>query len=132
VETNQFFIDLIAHARDRTGTRLARWWSATRTAAAFAGRIHPDGHGVWEADGGGVGCFLEYDRGAMFSGGRRSRLSSDLRVSAAQRLMCRHYRPRQVRCMRPGVCHLTGSRTVAMRLSSMGRLRSGAFEAGHD
>ena len=63
VETNQFFIDLIAHTRGRAGTRLARWWSATRTAAAFAGRIHPDGHGVWDTDGSSVGFFLEYDRG---------------------------------------------------------------------
>jgi hypothetical protein len=47
------------------GTRLARWWSTTRTAAAFANRIHPDGHGVWAADGRSIGFYLEYDRGTM-------------------------------------------------------------------
>jgi Replication-relaxation len=45
---NQFFTDLIAHTRTDPGTRLIRWWSAERTAAAFAGRIHPDGHGLWQ------------------------------------------------------------------------------------
>ena len=44
---NQFFTDLIHHTRTHPETRLVRWWSAERTAAAFAGRIHPDGHGVW-------------------------------------------------------------------------------------
>lgn len=28
--------------------RLARWWSAAHTARAMGGRLHPDGHGVWE------------------------------------------------------------------------------------
>jgi hypothetical protein len=45
---NQFFTDLAYHARTHPGSRLTRWWSAERTAAAFAGRIHPDGHGVWQ------------------------------------------------------------------------------------
>jgi hypothetical protein len=65
LETNQFFVDLIAHSRTHPGTRLARWWSTTRTAAAFGGRIHPDGHGVWEAGDRSVGFYLEYDRGTM-------------------------------------------------------------------
>jgi hypothetical protein len=45
---NQFFTDLLAHTRTHPGTRLARWWSAEHAAAAFAGRIHPDGHGLWQ------------------------------------------------------------------------------------
>jgi hypothetical protein len=65
VETNQFFIDLIAHSRTHPGTRLSRWWSAARTAAAFAGRIHPDGHGIWETNDRSVGFYLEHDRGTM-------------------------------------------------------------------
>jgi hypothetical protein len=45
---NQFFTDVARHARTHPGSRLRRWWSAERTAAAFAGRIHPDGHGLWQ------------------------------------------------------------------------------------
>jgi hypothetical protein len=48
---NQFFTDLIAATRTDNGAdpcrRLVRWWSSDRTAAAFAGRVHPDGHGLW-------------------------------------------------------------------------------------
>ena len=65
---NQFFTDLTHHARTHPGTRLLRWWSAERTAAAFAGRIHPDGHGIWQVDGGRpatVGFWLEHDTGSM-------------------------------------------------------------------
>jgi hypothetical protein len=47
---NQFFTDLLVHARTHPSTRLARWWSAEHTANAFAGRIHPDGHGLWETE----------------------------------------------------------------------------------
>ncbi|WP_204013148.1 replication-relaxation family protein [Virgisporangium aurantiacum] len=61
--TNQFFVDLIAHARRRPRGRLARWWSGTRTAAALGRRVHPDGHGVWRAGGREVAFFLETDLG---------------------------------------------------------------------
>jgi hypothetical protein len=47
VGVNQFFVDLIAHSRAHPGSRLTRWWSAARTAAAYGRLIHPDGHGVW-------------------------------------------------------------------------------------
>jgi len=65
---NQFFTDLTHHARTHPGTRLLRWWSAERTAAAFAGRIHPDGHGIWQVEGdrpATVGFWLEHDTGSM-------------------------------------------------------------------
>jgi hypothetical protein len=83
---NQFFADLIAATRTASGAdacrRLVRWWSTDETAAAFAGRIHPDSHGLLqvgqqpcEADdraesetgagraGSAVGFWLEYDTG---------------------------------------------------------------------
>ena len=72
---NQFFTDLAHHARTHPGAGLLRWWSAERTAATFAGRIHPDGHGLWQAGQDGastdgaenaslvVGFWLEYDTG---------------------------------------------------------------------
>lgn len=66
---NQFFIDLLTHARHHPGTRLARWFSPARTAAAAGQRIHPDGHGVWEQTDPTtgrttqVGFYLEYDTG---------------------------------------------------------------------
>jgi hypothetical protein len=64
LETNQFFIDLLAHNRHNLDTRLARWWSEAHTSSAFGRPIRPDGHGVWEADGRSVGFFLEHDRGS--------------------------------------------------------------------
>jgi DNA-binding CsgD family transcriptional regulator len=80
---NQFFTDLAHHTRTHPRERLIRWWSAERTANAYAGRIHPDGHGLWQApqpqdDGTAaasvdtgteepatVGFWLEHDTGSM-------------------------------------------------------------------
>ncbi|HEV7899089.1 MAG TPA: replication-relaxation family protein [Planosporangium sp.] len=61
IGANQFHIDLLAHARTQPGTRLVRWWSARRTAAVFAHKIQPDGHGIWTIPGGQVGYWLEHD-----------------------------------------------------------------------
>ena len=63
VGANQFFVDLLTASRALPDARLARWWSPARTAAALSGRVHPDGHGVWERDGRQVGFFLEHDTG---------------------------------------------------------------------
>jgi Replication-relaxation len=63
VATNQFFVDLLVHARHQPGTALLRWWSEHTTAARFGGRINPDGHGVWTDGQRSVGWFLELDRG---------------------------------------------------------------------
>jgi hypothetical protein len=60
---NQFFSDLLAGARRHPGARLLRWWSARRASTAHAGRIHPDGHGIWAAgDRPPVGFWLENDQ----------------------------------------------------------------------
>ena len=56
---NEFFIQLLVHARHHPQTRLARWWSERDTSAAYGRRIHPDGHGVWVGGGRSVGFFLE-------------------------------------------------------------------------
>ena len=61
--TNQFFVDLIASSLHHRGTRLARWWSGPRTAAALGRRVHPDGHGVWRVAGRETAFFLETDLG---------------------------------------------------------------------
>ena len=53
VGANQFFTDLIAHARSHPDARLTRWWSASVAAAALSRRVHPDGHGVWSDPGRG-------------------------------------------------------------------------------
>jgi hypothetical protein len=63
VGVNQFFIDLIAHARTHPGTGLDRWWSEQATTAALGRRLRPDGHGVWHEQEATVGWFLEYDTG---------------------------------------------------------------------
>ncbi|MET8149123.1 replication-relaxation family protein [Actinoplanes sp. NPDC049668] len=61
---NQFFVDLLAHARSHTGTRLMRWWPTRRIAAAVNHNVRPDGHGVWREDAHQVAFFLEYDTGS--------------------------------------------------------------------
>jgi hypothetical protein len=62
--TNDFFIDLYAHARRHDDTALLRWWSERDTARRYHQRIHPDGHGLWRADATTIGLFLEYDTGS--------------------------------------------------------------------
>jgi len=75
--TNQFFIDLAAHARTHPDTALLRWWPAARCQelGAFAeknddiqvkvykARIRPDGHGIWSDNGAMVPFFAEFDTG---------------------------------------------------------------------
>jgi hypothetical protein len=61
--TNQFFVDLFAHARQDCDTRLARWWSGRTFAGKVQNIVRPDGHGVWSEDGRQVGFLLEYDTG---------------------------------------------------------------------
>jgi hypothetical protein len=61
---NQFFVDLLAHTRQHPDTRLARWWSPRRIAAAVDHNVRPDGHGVWSENGRQVAWFLEHDTGS--------------------------------------------------------------------
>jgi hypothetical protein len=64
VGVNQFFVDLLAHARAHAGSGLDRWWSEQRTTAALGRRVRPDGHGVWhDAGTAAVAWFLEMDNG---------------------------------------------------------------------
>jgi hypothetical protein len=60
--TNQFVIDLHAHARHQPHCALY-WWSDTETHARYLRRIHPDAHGLWWQDQASTGWFLEYDTG---------------------------------------------------------------------
>jgi hypothetical protein len=107
VGVNQFFVDLIAYSRTHPGTRLTRWWSATRTAAAYGRLIRPDGHGVWrttshhhpgdqtdgqidglvagqgDGDVREVGFFLEHDTGT------ESHRQLTAKLAAYQRLRAR-------------------------------------------
>jgi hypothetical protein len=61
--TNQFFVNLLVHARQHPDTRLTRWWSTRTTAARYNRRIKPDGHGVWVEGQRSTGFYLELDRG---------------------------------------------------------------------
>lgn len=79
---NQFFVDLLAHARHHPGTGLVRWWSETSTAAAFGRRIHPDGHGVWIDGQTSTGFHLELDRGTEPLRRLTERLASHRRLHA--------------------------------------------------
>ncbi len=61
---NGFFTDLYGHARTHLDAVLHRWWGEVQATAVYAlAGIHPDGHGIWQADGRTVGFFLEHDRG---------------------------------------------------------------------
>lgn len=60
--TNGFFVDLAAHARHTPGARLGVWWSERQCRDVAGELAHPDGHGVWTADGHTVSFWLEYDR----------------------------------------------------------------------
>jgi hypothetical protein len=62
--TNQFFIDLHVHTLQHPQTRLVRWWSEPETVTRYSGRVHPDGHALWQDDDIVLGLFLEYDRGS--------------------------------------------------------------------
>src|SRR6266511_966851 len=82
IGANQFHINLLAHARAHPDTRLARWWSARRTTAAFAGKIQPDGHGIWTTAGGQVGYWLEHDQSSEDHGRLIGKLASYRRLRA--------------------------------------------------
>jgi hypothetical protein len=81
--TNQFFINLLVHARHHPGTRLTRWWSARTTAASYGDRIKPDGHGVWAYGERNTGWFLELDRGTETLGRLVDKLGPYRRLLAA-------------------------------------------------
>ncbi|MDG4795058.1 replication-relaxation family protein [Micromonospora sp. WMMD1082] len=60
---NDFFCDLLAHARTNPQARLRRWWSEQHATDAYgAAGVQPDGHGVWTVGDTTVGFFLEHDR----------------------------------------------------------------------
>jgi len=82
VDTNWFFIRLLAHARTHQDTSLLRWWSERTTAAAFGRRIHPDGHAVWADQNRQIGFFLELDRGTEPLGRLADKLGSYRRLRA--------------------------------------------------
>jgi Replication-relaxation len=63
VGANQFFVDLLTHARAHPGTRLARWWSAGHSSKEFGGRVRPDGYGIWTDGHRQVSPMVEHDTG---------------------------------------------------------------------
>lgn len=73
--TNQFFIDLLTHARTHPRARLTRWWSAARTFAKVNHNTRPDGHGVWQEGDDEVAFFLEHDTGTESHPARAAKIS---------------------------------------------------------
>lgn len=63
IGVNQFFVDLVAHARTHPGTALVRWWPEQRAASLVQQAVVPDGHGLWHTDGRTCAWFLEWDSG---------------------------------------------------------------------
>jgi hypothetical protein len=82
LESNEFFVRLLAHSRLRQDTSLLRWWSERAAASAFGQRIHPDGHGVWVEHDREIGFFLELDRGTEPLGRLADKLRSYRRLRA--------------------------------------------------
>jgi len=82
VGTNQFFIDLLTHARAHPGTRLRRWWSAGHSSNAFRGGIHPDGYGIWTDEHRQVSFLLEHDTGTETLGTLTAKLASYRKLRA--------------------------------------------------
>jgi hypothetical protein len=85
---NQFFVDLIAHARTRRGVELVRWWPEERSTTLLR-PVEPDGHGAWQVGDQVWPWFVEYDTGSMFLRGSMplpAAGSAGLRSSTAYRL----------------------------------------------
>jgi hypothetical protein len=82
LDTNEFFVRMLAHSRLQSGTALRRWWSERAAAGAFGQRIHPDGHGVWTDGDRETGFFVELDRGTEPLGRLAGKLSSYRRLRA--------------------------------------------------
>ncbi len=59
---NEFFTRLAEDTRI-AGGRLAEWWGERRTAAAFGGRLQPDGYGHLHVNNDSIRFLLELDRG---------------------------------------------------------------------
>jgi len=60
--TNQFVIDLHAHARRDPRCRVERWWSEHHATASYGMTgACPDAHGIWRVGRTTTGWFLEYD-----------------------------------------------------------------------
>lgn len=65
---NQFFIDLIAHARHTPDAGMMRWWSERQCAeplrfgSVSMHRVRADGHGIYAEGQRRIAFFLEYDR----------------------------------------------------------------------
>jgi hypothetical protein len=61
---NQFFVDLIAYARNRPGVELVRWWPEERATTVLR-PVVPDGHGAWQVGDTVWPWFVEFDTGSM-------------------------------------------------------------------
>jgi hypothetical protein len=79
---NQFFVDLLAHARADPGARLLRWWSARHASTAFGGRVRPDGYGCWTDGNRQVSFLVEHDNNTETLGRLVAKLASYRRLRA--------------------------------------------------
>jgi hypothetical protein len=82
VGANQFFTDLLSHARTEPGARLLRWWPEARTSTALGRRVRPDGYGIWSEGGAVTGFWLEHDNNTEPLGRLLSKVDSYRRLHA--------------------------------------------------
>jgi hypothetical protein len=87
VGANQFFTDLLAHARVHPDARLLRWWPASRAATAFGRRVRPDAYAAWtDQHRAGkhkqVSFFLEHDNNTETLGRLVAKLDAYRRLRA--------------------------------------------------
>jgi hypothetical protein len=64
IETNGFFVSLIAAARPRDDVEVVAWWGQRRCAGAWGELVRPDGYAALTCNAAQLGLYLEWDRGS--------------------------------------------------------------------
>lgn len=84
---NQFFTDLIHHARRSDGqARVTAWWSETRCGRHYGDLARPDAYGRWTSHGREIEFFLEFDTGSEALRVVAAKLASYHRLAAHTRI----------------------------------------------
>ena len=75
IETNEFFVRLIAACRRNARHRVNTWWGEKHCASAWNEEVHPDGYAVLEGPYERMEFFFELDRGTESPSRLRAKLA---------------------------------------------------------
>jgi len=75
IETNEFFVRLIAACRRDERHRLRTWWGEKHCTRAWNEEVHPDGYAVLEGPHAATEFFFELDRGTESPSRLRAKLA---------------------------------------------------------